>query len=95
MAGNGNQKLKLLYLLQILESETDEENPIKTADILRRLSDLGIVAERKSIYRDIDCLREAGYDIVSASGGGYFLGRDIVDTLAHGIYIHHATSCKQ
>ena len=74
MAGNGNQKLKLLYLLQILESETDEENPIKTADILRRLSDLGIVAERKSIYRDIDCLREAGYDIVSASGGGYFLG---------------------
>ena len=37
MAGNGNQKLKLLYLLQILEGETDEENPIKTADILRRL----------------------------------------------------------
>ena len=74
MAGNGNQKLKLLYLLQILENETDEENPIKTADILRRLSDLGIAAERKSIYRDIDCLREAGYDIVSALGGGYFLG---------------------
>ena len=37
MAGNANQKLKLLYLLQILESETDEENPIKTTDILRRL----------------------------------------------------------
>ena len=59
MAGNANQKLKLLYLLQILREETDEENPIKTADILRRLSDMGINAERKSIYRDIACLQDA------------------------------------
>lgn len=74
MAGNGQQKLKLLYLLQILQNETDEENPIKTADILRRLSDMGIAAERKSIYRDIERLKDAGFDIVSAVGGGYFIG---------------------
>lgn len=74
MAGNANQKLKLLYLLQILREETDEENPIKTADILRRLSDMGINAERKSIYRDIACLQDAGFDIISSSGGGYFMG---------------------
>ncbi len=74
MAGNANQKLKLLFLLQILRDETDEENPIKTADILRRLSDMGISAERKSVYRDIICLQDAGFDIVSSSGGGYFMG---------------------
>lgn len=74
MAGNGQQKLKLLYLLQILQNETDEENPIKTADILRRLSDMGIAAERKSVYRDIERLKDAGFDVVSAAGGGYFMG---------------------
>ncbi len=74
MAGNSQQKLKLLYLLEIFEKETDEENPIKMADILRRLSDRGIAAERKSIYRDIETLQDAGFDIVSLIGGGYFLG---------------------
>ncbi len=74
MAGNSNQKLKLLYLLQILREETDEDNPIKTADILRRLSDMGITAERKSVYRDIACLQDAGFDIINTAGSGYFMG---------------------
>ncbi len=67
------QKLKLLYILQILRDETDEENPMKTTDILRRLSDMGISAERKSVYRDIACLQDAGFDIISDTNG-YFMG---------------------
>ena len=57
------QKLKLLYLLRMLEQETDCEKGLTMAQILSRLEDEGISAERKSVYRDIAVLREFGYDV--------------------------------
>ena len=52
------QKLKLLYLMRLLEEETDAEQGLTMPQILERLEDLGITAERKSIYRDIEALPE-------------------------------------
>lgn len=57
------QKLKMLYLMQMLIEETDAEKGLTMVDILGRLEDQGITAERKSIYRDIEALREFGLDV--------------------------------
>lgn len=59
-----NQKLKLLYLLKILTENTDEEHAITMQDIMQKLSLYDITAERKSIYSDINLLRDFGYDII-------------------------------
>lgn len=75
MARSEKQKLKLLYLKQILEEQTDENHPITTQQLVERLAEMGIRAERKSIYSDMACLQEFGMDVCTAHGrgGGYFL----------------------
>lgn len=45
------QKLKLLYLMRMLMEETDSERGLTMAQILEGLEELGISAERKSVYR--------------------------------------------
>lgn len=57
------QKLKLLYLMRMLEEETDAEQGLTMSQILERLEAQGITAERKGIYRDIEALREFGVDV--------------------------------
>lgn len=64
MANMGNQKLKLLTLLRILEKETDSEQGLSMPQIIERLEAEGIPAERKSIYRDLNVLRETGLNII-------------------------------
>ena len=75
VARSEKQKLKLLYLKQILEEQTDENHPITTQQLVERLAEMGIRAERKSIYSDMACLQEFGMDVCTAHGrgGGYFL----------------------
>lgn len=64
MAKQSNQKLKLLYIMKILLEETDEDHTITVNDLIRRLAALGISAERRSIYDDLELLRENyGLDI--------------------------------
>lgn len=75
MAKSENQKLKLLYLKQLLEQESDELHPIGMQRIIDHLEGLGIKAERKSIYSDMECLQQFGMDILCRKGpnGGYYL----------------------
>lgn len=63
MAKSSNQKLKLLYLLKMLEEKTDEENTMTINDMIAELDRYGITAERKSIYDDLEALRHYGLDI--------------------------------
>ena len=77
MAKSSGQKLKLLYLIKMLQENTDEKHPMSTPDIIKYLDNHGIHAERKSIYNDMECLADFGYDVVqvqSRLGGGYYLG---------------------
>lgn len=77
MARGSGQKLKILYLLKILTEETDERHVMGAAALLKRLLEYDIKAERKSVYDDIEQLRQFGYDIVyvkSRTQGGYYLG---------------------
>ena len=74
MSGNASQKMKLLYLIDILKEQTDEAHPLSAEQLCEQLAQKGISAERKSIYRDISVLMEYGYDIAtSLSPRGYFL----------------------
>lgn len=65
MPKSRNQKLKLLYVKEILEKYTDDDNYLSTKEIIDKLADYGISAERKSIYDDIECLKYYGLDIIT------------------------------
>lgn len=69
------QKLKILYLAQLLLERSDENHPITTKEMIRYLESQGIRAERKSIYDDINALQTFGMDIVAIreKPGGYYL----------------------
>lgn len=63
MAYNSKAKIKVLYLLKILQEQTDAEHGLTMAQILEELAKYGIRAERKSIYDDIKALREFDIDV--------------------------------
>lgn len=71
MPKSRNQKLKLWYLYRILFEQTDEDNPMTMSQLIRELGRYDIVAERKSIYSDIELLVNAGVDIVSEKRDRY------------------------
>ncbi len=71
-----NQKAKLLYIQKFLLEETDENHPLTVNEIISKLAGYGINAERKSIYDDMDTLRDFGLDIICTRGrsNSYFVG---------------------
>lgn len=71
MAKYINQKLKLFYLREILLENTDEGHYLTMNEILEALNNVGIKAERKSIYNDIGLLRELGLKIINHKRLGY------------------------
>lgn len=78
MARTEKQKLKLLYIAQLLLERSDEEHIVTTKEIIDSLAEQGIAAERKSIYTDIDALIDFGLDIVKRKerpGGCYIAAR--------------------
>jgi len=64
MAKRENQKQKLFRILEILMRETDEEHGLSINEIISRLADYGISAERKSIYDDFIVLEELGFSVL-------------------------------
>lgn len=73
MANSGSNKLKTLLVYQYLMDETDENNQANASDIIKYLSDHGVSSERKAIYKEIEALQEAGYDVVKGEKG-YYMG---------------------
>ena len=77
MAKSANQKTKLLRLWQLLLRQTDEDHPITVAQIIEELARYDIKAERKSIYDDLESLRQLGLDVQCRKGRspGWFVGQ--------------------
>lgn len=76
MARSSNQKLKLLYLMNFLLQNSDEDHPVTVAQITAHLANYDISAERKTVYDDIEALRQFGMDIVHVDAGrfsGYYV----------------------
>ena len=63
MAQPGKAKAKILYLLKILQEETDAEHGLSMSQLIGRLAEYGVSAERKSIYADIKVLRAFDIDV--------------------------------
>jgi len=76
LAKGANQKIKLLYILDILKRLSDENHPLNAAEISDELAKKNISAERKSIYDDIAQLELYGCDIIKAHTPkkGWFIG---------------------
>ena len=72
------QKLKLLYLKEILERKTDETHCLTASQMVEQLAQKGVRAERKSVYDDLEALEVYGLDIASEgrNTGYHLLSRD-------------------
>jgi predicted DNA-binding transcriptional regulator YafY len=70
------QKDRLLFLLEVLYRETDEEHPVTIAEIIARLNAEGFTATRKTAAKDIDTLIVHGFDVVcnKSRQNQYFIG---------------------
>lgn len=68
MSKRPNQMKKIPLIIKMLREETDDDHGLSMTQILERLAEQGVEAERKSIYRDFDVLRECGYDVIKRPG---------------------------
>jgi len=69
MAAGENQKLKMLYLVKILSEETDEAHGLTAQEIIARLADFDVNAERKTLYTDLEDLERYGLEILREKSG--------------------------
>ena len=77
MPKSDNQKLKIFYILDYLERNSHEDNPINAAKLIAMLDrEHNISCDRKTVYSDVAALQEYGIDIISIPGknGGYYIG---------------------
>ena len=76
MSKSSEQKIRLLVLYDILKSESDEERPLSTNELIEKLNEYGITATRQTIYDDIEMLNAFGYEILCNHGRNnrYFVG---------------------
>ncbi len=60
MAKSSRQKQKLLHIMRMLIERTDENHGLTVAQIIEELESMGIPAERKSVYDDLEVLEQFG-----------------------------------
>lgn len=69
-------KIKLLRVWEILKQDSDENNPLTTYQILEKLSESGIICDRRTLYQDISTLNSYGYEVICKKGqhsNGYYV----------------------
>lgn len=100
MPKSANQKLKIVYLMQLLLQRSDENHHLTVQEMIDELAKHDISAERKSIYADLEALRQFGLDVVQSKGkstGYYIASRDfelpelklLVDSVQSSKFITH------
>lgn len=63
------QKIKLLTIMDYLQRETDEGHPVSRQNLCRKLNELGIPSNPRTLSLDIAVLNEAGYEIMENQVG--------------------------
>ena len=71
-----DKKNRLLYILNLLYRESDEEHPITITQILERLEKAGIEGNRRTVAHDLEVLSDNGFDIIcnKSRQNQYFIG---------------------
>lgn len=75
MAGATGQRLRILYIRDYLEQNSDESHYVTTGELIKYLESKGVPCDRKTVYADIQSLMDYGLDIENHRGshGGYCL----------------------
>lgn len=97
MAKTHNQKRRLLILERIFREETDENHGLSLAQLEALLGEYGVESERKTMYSDIEALRDAGIDIVAdkqARNTTYFLASREFEQPELYLLANAVASCK-
>ncbi|MBO5746558.1 MAG: transcriptional regulator [Clostridia bacterium] len=70
-----NSRLRLLKVLEILKAESDKEHPVSATELIEKLKKYDIEVERKAIYKDMEALQDAGFDVVKTGTPkrGYYI----------------------
>lgn len=68
---------RTIEILRLLREHTDEEHPMNASELIERLRAMGADVERRSVYRSLRELADAGYDIVRTprKNQGFYLGQ--------------------
>lgn len=99
MYGTGTKKMLNMLILDILKEYSDNEHRLLQQDIIDLLkSNYGMQCERRAVSKNIDSLREMGYDI--AYEKGYYLKtREFTDAelrlLIDGVFTSGAITDKE
>lgn len=80
------QKLKIIYIMEYLLKNSDEDHAVTTSQIIAYLKSHDITAERKTIYSDIDALRDFGLT------SSRYLRGTITDTTWHAVTLNYRSS---
>ena len=90
-------RVRLLRLLQLLETDSDAEHPISTPECIRLLKERwDIDAFRITIGRDMEALAMAGYDVrtIHSTQNKYYLGTRIFEQAELKLLIDAVASSK-
>ena len=61
---DGESRVRLLRMLQLLQTDSDANHPLSTPDCIRLLKErFGLEAYRITVQRDVEALVAAGYDV--------------------------------
>lgn len=96
MPRSANQKLKCLLLADFLLQNTDEEHTVTAAELIAHLAGQGITAERKSLYSDLEALRQWGLEVEfrKSPTAGYFVAERRFQLAELKLLVDAVQSCK-
>lgn len=72
----GSNKSRILYILDLLKENTDEQHTMSISDILEHLEGQEIEAHRRTVMADIQAIEESGVDVITikSTQNRYFIG---------------------
>lgn len=63
-------------ILRVLKDHSDEDHPLNATEICGYLSKDGIDVDRRTVYRNMTGLEDAGYGVIKSGNDGWFIERD-------------------
>lgn len=82
-----DKKVKTFEVLKFLVTQTSKTNPVTSCDIIKYLEQIGIPAERKSIYSDLKVFEKLGVNIKRHDHSYYYEHKkgDFIDEITTSI----------
>lgn len=86
-------KIRLIKLPEILRQHSDEDNYMSTTEIIERLAAIGIICDRRTLYKDVELLNESGYEVLCEKSPGKPNGYCVDDRSFNVSELPHSYGC--